>query len=103
MEQIDRPTNDEPENTGAELAWDDPLPDIPQADDASVPVTSPYPIDLSTDGITVAGALGMGTFNDDNDQGLFERTVDALEESGAESPMAGDDEPRPGGARIYEA
>lgn len=73
-----------------EYVDDGSLPDVPDAGDDSSPITSPNPIDFSTSGITAAGATGMGTFNDDNDRGLFERTVDAFEEADVDSPMLGD-------------
>jgi hypothetical protein len=72
---------------GVELGPDDPLPDVPEAGDDSVPITSPNPIDFSTDGLTYAGSVGMSTFNDGTDETLFERTVDAYEDADADSPM----------------
>jgi hypothetical protein len=92
MDDANRPLDEQTRSGEEQLDWNDPLPDVPQAPDGSLPVTSPYPIDFSTDGVTAAGAVGMGTLNDDNDERLFERTVDALEESGADSPMLGDSE-----------
>ena len=92
---------------GIDFGPNDPLPDIPDAGDDSVPITSPNPIDFSTDGLTYAGSVGMSTFNDGTDDGLFERTVDAYEDAHAESPFLGDDAGEPiaiGGtrrARIY--
>ena len=80
------------------------LPDIPDAGDASVPITSPNPIDFSTTGIAAAGSAGMSTFNDDDDRSLFERTADVFEEADVESPMLGDAPTPPVGsrrARIY--
>ena len=76
------------------------LPDIPDAGDSSVPITSPNPIDFTTRGITGAGAAGMSTFNDDDDRTLFERTADAFEEAGIDSPMLdpGAEDPPTGGA-----
>lgn len=90
---------------GVDLHADDPLPDIPDAGDDSVPITSPDPLDFSTKNVTTAGAAGMSTFNDGDDQSLFERTVDVFEQSGASSPMLGDAlrGPRRPGARIYGA
>jgi hypothetical protein len=76
---------------GIDFGPNDPLPDIPDAGDDSIPITSPDPIDFSTKGITGAGAVGMSTFNDGNDETFFARTVDAFEEGGIESPMLGDD------------
>ena len=78
------------ERDDAEFVDDGSFPDVPDAGDDSMPITSPNPIDFSTSGITAAGAAGMGTFNDDNDRGLFERTVDAFEEANVDSPMLGD-------------
>ncbi len=88
---------------GADLTDGDPLPDIPDAGDSSVPITSPNPIDFSTKGISGAGAAGMSTFNDGDDQGLFERTVDVFEEGDMDSPMLGDadDSTARRRARIY--
>ena len=92
---------------GIEFGPNDPLPDIPDAGDDSVPITSPNPIDFSTDGLAYAGSVGMSTFNDGTDESLFERTVDAYEDANAESPMLGDNgddtPPADGGnhARIY--
>ncbi len=80
---------------GIDFGPGDPLPDIPDAGDDSIPITSPDPIDFSTKGITGAGSVGMSTFNDGNDKSFFERTVDAFEEGGIESPMLGDEEPTP--------
>ena len=97
-------TNDDIMNQGQDFGPDDPLPDIPDAGDDAVPITSPDPIDFSTKGITSAGAIGMSTFNDGNDESLFERTVDAFEESHLESPMLneGEEPPAEDGARIYD-
>lgn len=81
------------------------LPDIPDAGDGSLPITSPNPIDFSTTGITAAGSAGMSTFNDDDDRGLFERTVDVFEEGDLESPQLNGMIEEPVGrrrARIYE-
>jgi hypothetical protein len=77
------------ERDDAEFVDDGSLPDVPDAGDDSMPITSPNPIDFSTSGIAAAGAAGMGTFNDDNDRGLFERSVDAFEEADIDSPMLG--------------
>src|SRR3712207_7449715 len=49
--------------------------------DDSTPITPPDPVDFSTAGITAAGSAGMSTFNDGDDQTLFERTVDVFERS----------------------
>jgi hypothetical protein len=84
---------------------DDALPDVPDAGPDSVPITSPNPIDFTTRGITAAGSLGMSTFNDANDSGLFERTVDAFEDAHVESPMLIDADAPPTQARrarIYD-
>jgi hypothetical protein len=75
---------------GVDLTPNDPLPDVPDAGDDSVPITSPDPVDFSTAGVTAAGAAGMSTFNDGDDRGLFERTVDVFEQEGIEPPMLGD-------------
>lgn len=80
---------------GIDFGPNDPLPDIPDAGDESVPITSPNPIDFSTDGLTYAGSVGMSTFNDGTDESLFERTVDAYEDADAESPMLGDTDEQP--------
>ncbi len=102
------PDERNPETTeGIDFGPNDPLPDIPDAGDDSVPITSPNPIDFSSDGLTYAGSVGMSTFNDGTDESLFERTVDAYEDADAESPMLGDegdDTPADNGenrARIY--
>ncbi len=82
----------------------DVLPDVPDADPDSTPITSPNPIDFSTTGITAAGAAGMSTFNDGDDRGLFERTVDVFEEGNLESPFMGEAGAGPAStrrARIY--
>ena len=92
-------------NQGLDYDANDPLPDVPDAGDDSVPITSPDPIDFSTSGITAAGAAGMSTFNDDNDDSLFERTVEVFEEAGIDSPMLGDDGDAPSTSRrvrIYD-
>lgn len=88
-EQTER-MNDRPMNDGVDLGLDDPLPDVPDAGDNSVPITAPDPIDFSTKGITAAGSVGMSTFNDADDRTFFERTVTAFEEEGVDSPMLGD-------------
>jgi hypothetical protein len=75
------------------------LPDVPDAGAGSVPITSPNPLDFSTAGITAAGAAGMSTFNDDDDRGLFERTVDVFEEGHIESPFLSDTGAEPQVAR----
>ena len=75
---------------GADVGPDDPLPDVPDAGDDSVPLTPPDPVDFSTKGITSAGAAGMSTFNDDDNRTFFERTVDVFEEAGVDPPMLGD-------------
>lgn len=83
----------------------DALPDIPDAGDDSLPITSPNPIDFSTAGITAAGSAGMSTFNDEDDRGLFERTVDVFEEGDLESPQLNEPAGETVGtrrARIYE-
>lgn len=83
----------------------DALPDIPDAGDDSLPITSPNPIDFSTAGITAAGSAGMSTFNDEDDRGLFERTVDVFEEGDLESPQLNGETEESSGtrrARIYE-
>ncbi len=87
----DEPTLDlnDPANQGLDLRDDDPLPDIPDAGPNSQPITSPDPIDFSTAGITFAGSVGASTFNDGDDQTLFERTADAFEASGVQSPQLG--------------
>ncbi len=87
---------------GVDFGPGDPLPDIPDAGDESTPVTSPNPIDFTTEGITAAGSAGMSTFNDDDDRGLFERTVDVFEEAGMDSPVLGDIAPQGRRARIYD-
>ncbi|MBA3945978.1 MAG: hypothetical protein H0X37_15610 [Herpetosiphonaceae bacterium] len=88
LDPHDAPTTDlsNPMNQGVDLHDDDPLPDIPAAAPDSQPITSPDPIDFSTKGITGAGAVGMSTFNDGDDQTLFERVTDAFEEGGSRSP-----------------
>ena len=96
---------DPAESEGVELGPGDPLPDVPDAGDESMPITSPNPIDFSTEGITAAGSAGMSTFNDDDDRSLFERTADVFEEAGIDSPMLGDTDPASSHgrrARIYE-
>ncbi len=101
------PEERNPETTeGIDFGPNDPLPDIPDAGDDSVPITSPNPIDFSSDGLTYAGSVGMSTFNDGTNESLFERTVDAYEDADAESPMLGDDDDTPAAdgenrARIY--
>lgn len=96
MEETRPHMSDEP-NQGIDLDADDRLPDVPDAGDESVPITSPNPIDFSTKGISGAGAAGMSTFNDDDDRSLFERTATAFEEGDIDSPMLGDmDSPIPG-------
>lgn len=84
----------------------DALPDIPDAGDDSVPITSPNPIDFTTAGITAAGSVGMSTFNDEDERGLFERTVDVFEEGDLESPQLNRAVEEPVGtrrSRIYES
>ncbi|GAC1356018.1 MAG: hypothetical protein NVSMB42_14630 [Herpetosiphon sp.] len=88
----------DPASLGAELGPDDPLPDIPDAGPDSLPITSPDPIDFSTKGITAAGAIGMSTFNDGDDQSFYERTVDAFEQSGVQDPMSPATDESPSGA-----
>jgi hypothetical protein len=90
---------------GVDLGPNDPLPDVPDAGDDSTPITPPDPVDFSTAGITAAGSAGMSTFNDGDDQTLFERTVDVFEEEGIEPVLLGRDEtaPRLRRVRIYEA
>ena len=90
MDDVSKSTGERLAGDGVDLDVNDPLPDIPDAGDDSVPITSPDPIDFSTDGITAAGALGMSTFNDGDDRTFFERTVEAFEEADIESPMLGD-------------
>lgn len=91
METRSEWTGDEDLEQGQDFGPNDPLPDIPDVGDDAVPITPPSPIDFSTKGITTAGAIGMGTFNDDNDETLFERTVDAFEDAHLHSPMLNDD------------
>ena len=83
-------TDDQIADSGVDLDADDPLPDIPDAGDDSVPITSSNPLDFSTAGIAGAGAAGMSTFNDDDDRTLFERTADVFEEAGIDPPLLGD-------------
>ncbi len=92
LDPHDAPTIDlsDPVNQGIDLHDDDPLPDLPEAGPDSQPITSPDPIDFSTKGITGAGAVGMSTFNDGDDQTLFERASDAFSEGGSHSPLLGD-------------
>ena len=81
------------------------LPDVPDAGDGSTPITSPNPIDFTTAGITAAGSAGMSTFNDGDERGLFERTIDVFEEGDMDSPMLGEDQGMQSPtrrARIYE-
>jgi hypothetical protein len=87
MDDLSKSTDERLAGEGVDLDVNDPLPDIPDAGDDSVPITSPDPIDFSTDGITAAGSIGMSTFNDDDDRTFFERTVEAFEEADIESPM----------------
>ena len=91
MNLDDRLKNNQAAAEGVDLTADDPLPDVPDAGDSSVPITSPNPIDFSTKGIAAAGSAGMSTFNDGDDQGLFERSVDVFEEGDMDSPMLGDE------------
>ncbi len=88
LDPHDAPTIDlsDQMNQGVELHDDDPLPDLLAAAPDSQPITSPDPIDFSTKGITGAGAVGMSTFNDGDNQTLFERVTDAFAESGSRSP-----------------
>ena len=90
MDQSPKRMDDQIESQGADFDAGDPLPDVPDAGDNSVPITSPNPLDFTTKGIAGAGAAGMSTFNDDDDRSLFERTVDAFEEADIDSPMLGD-------------
>ena len=103
MSPDDRLSNDRLTNEGVDLTADDPLPNVPDAGDSSVPITSPNPIDFSTKGIAAAGSAGMSTFNDGDDQSLFERSVDVFEEGDMDSPMLGDEgnPTRRRRARIY--
>ena len=90
MDDVTKSTGERPADDRLDLDVNDPLPDVPDAGDNSVPITPPDPIDFSTGGITAAGALGMSTFNDGDDRTFFERTVEAFEEAGVESPLLGD-------------
>lgn len=104
MEDVSRSTSERLADEGVDLDVNDPLPDIPDAGDGSVPITSPDPIDFSTKGISAAGSLGMSTFNDGDDRTFFERTVEAFEEADVESPILDettDEEPRHR-ARTYD-
>ena len=89
MDERSEHMDEQIEYQGADFDAGDPLPDVPDAGDDSVPITSPNPIDFTTRGIASAGAAGMSTFNDANDRSLFERTVDAFEEADMDSPMLG--------------
>ena len=95
MDDVSKLTGDRLTDEGVDLDVNDPLPDVPDAGDDSVPITSPDPIDFSTKGISAAGSVGMSTLNDGNDRTFFERTVEAFEEADVESPMLGDTSPAP--------
>lgn len=78
----------DPTNQGVDVTADSLLPDIPDAGDDSQPISSPDPVDLSTASLTTHAALAAGTLNDGDDRTLYEQTLDAYEQSGADEALA---------------
>ena len=64
----------------ADMDPSSPLLDVPDAGDDSQPLIPATPPNVTTEMLTVDGAIAAGTLDDDDDRTVYERTLDAQTE-----------------------